>query len=288
MNINNEKIKKVAAIHSSCGYGRASLGIVTPVLSSMGLQVCPVPTAVLSSHTGFQNVSFVDLTETLKGYFKQWTNLNLRFDCIYSGFLSSPKQIDIISHYIKSIKNNTNLIVIDPVMGDSGNLYRTINEEMLVNMRNYIKLADIITPNYTEAAFLLNNEYQEKISLEEIKKWTIALSKFGPKYVVITSVPDNDKNYTSIVMYNKTSDLFYTKRIKKIPVSYPGTGDAFTSILIGCLLNDITFEKAIDISSDFLSKVIKESNEANLPTKEGILIEKYLCKLHEVIEEDAK
>ncbi|GAA0178282.1 pyridoxamine kinase [Clostridium sediminicola] len=284
MRITSEKIKKVAAIHASCGYGRASLGIVTPILSSMGVQVCPVPTSVLSSHTGFENVSFVDLTETLKEYFEQWKNLNLEFNCLYSGFLSSSKQIDAISHYINHIKNDNTLIVIDPVMGDSGNLYRTINEKLLENMKNYIKLADIITPNYTEAAFLLNKEYNKDISLEEIKKWTIALSELGPKYVVITSVPDNNNNYTNIVLYNKISNEFYNKRIKKIPISFPGTGDAFTSILIGCILRGINFKEAIIISSDFLSKVIKESYKANLPTKEGILIEKYLPELNEKIQ----
>ncbi|WP_461204815.1 pyridoxamine kinase [Clostridium sp. DL1XJH146] len=279
MNTNNGNIKKLAAIHASCGFGRASLGIITPILSSMGIQVCPSPTAVLSSHTGFANVSYIDLTGTLENYFNQWYKLNISFDCIYSGFLSTPNQIDIISNYIKLVKNNTNLIVIDPVMGDNGNLYRTINIDMVEKMKNYIKLGDVITPNYTEAALLLGKDYNSNISLQEIKKWAIALSSFGPKYVIITSVPDDDVTYTNILMYNKISNTFYIKRIKKIPISYPGTGDAFTSILIGCILYGLTFEKSINISSDFLSKVIKESMKSNLPTKEGILIEKYLPTL---------
>jgi len=167
-------VSRVAAIHDLSGFGRSSLAVVIPILSTMGVQVCSVPTAVLSTHTGgFEGYSFVDLTDTLEEFFNHWHKLKIEFDCIYSGFLGSSRQIDIISKFIANFSANDPLVVIDPVMGDNGKLYSTMDREMVEKMRSLLQKADIITPNFTEAAYLLDEEYNLDITQEQIKKWLI-------------------------------------------------------------------------------------------------------------------
>lgn len=188
-------IKKVAAIHDLSGFGRASLTTVIPILSTMGIQVCPVPTAILSTHTSnFTGYSFIDLTDYMEEHIAHWKKLNLEFDCIYSGFLGSPRQIKIVSDFVDHFGHKDNLVVVDPVMGDNGSLYGTMGEEMVVEMRKLVSKADIITPNFTEAAFLLGEKYKETTTEEEVKNWLVRISEMGPKIVIITSVPDEKIN----------------------------------------------------------------------------------------------
>jgi len=171
-------VKRVAAIHDLSGFGRISLGVVIPILSTMGLQVCSLPTAILSTPTGgFKNYKFIDLTEHMEEYIKHWKELSLKFEGIYTGFLGSSRQIDIISKFIKGFSKEDTLVVIDPVMGDEGKLYGTMDEEMVQKMRKYIGLAHIITPNFTEAARLLNKPYQLEITEKEIKNWLVNLAQ---------------------------------------------------------------------------------------------------------------
>ena len=275
-------VKRVAAIHDMSGFGRVSLTTIIPILSTMGVQVCPIPTAILSTHTGgFQNYSFVDLTDTMEAYISHWKELNLEFDCIYSGFLGSVRQIEIVSDFIDYFGNSNNLTVVDPVMGDDGKLYATMNEEMILRMRELIKKADIITPNFTEAAFLMDKPYCKYIDDESIKKWLVELSSMGPGIVIITSVPDDKLNENiSAIAYDKNNDTFWKVSSKYIPASYPGTGDAFASVVIGSLLQGDSLPIAIDKSAQFIVQSIKSSCEYDYPKREGILIEKELSKLN--------
>ncbi|MEG1500973.1 MAG: pyridoxamine kinase, partial [Clostridiales bacterium] len=208
MNIVENNIKKVAAIHDLSGFGRASLCAIIPTLSSMGVQVCPVPTAILSNHTGgFEKYSFLDLTDYLEEYINQWKELGLTFDCIYSGFLGSPKQIKIVEDFIDYFGNQDNLVVVDPVLGDNGALYSSMTKEMIQKMKKLISKADIITPNITEAAFLLDKVCPEQISNEEIKLWLRDLAKMGPEIIIITSVPgDPIQQDTNVIAYDKKND----------------------------------------------------------------------------------
>ena len=251
-------IKKVAAIHDLSGFGRASLTTVIPILSTMGIQVCPVPTAILSTHTSnFTGYSFIDLTDYMEEHIAHWKKLNLEFDCIYSGFLGSPRQIKIVSDFVDHFGHKDNLVVVDPVMGDNGHLYGTMGEEMIVEMRKLVSKADIITPNFTEAAFLLGEKYKETTTEEEVKDWLVRISEMGPKIVIITSVPDEkinefEKNM-SVIAYNREDDVFWKVSCKYIPVSYPGTGDAYTSVLIGSLLQGDSLPVAIDRAMQFVT-----------------------------------
>ncbi|MBW2592766.1 MAG: pyridoxamine kinase, partial [Deltaproteobacteria bacterium] len=169
-------VPKVAAIHDLSGFGRASLTVVIPVLSTMGVQACPLPTAVLSTHTGgFKNYHFVDMTEDMVRMIDHWKALDIAFDAIYSGFLGSPRQVNIVIDFIKSFARPEQLVVVDPVIGDNGKPYKTMGSEMIRQMRLLASKADIITPNFTEAAFLLDEPYPESIEEKQVKKWLIRL-----------------------------------------------------------------------------------------------------------------
>ena len=272
-------VKKVAAIHDLSGYGRASLTTIIPILSNMKVQVCPVPTAILSTHTGgFEGYSFIDLTDYMQEHIAHWKRLDLEFDCIYSGFLGSPKQIEIVADFIDYFGKKSKFIVVDPVMGDNGKLYSTMDNEMVVGMRNLIKKADIITPNFTEVMYLLGKEYDKNIDI--VKEYLKELSNMGPKIVIATSVPEIEENKmdkkTSVVAYDRENDVFWRVSCRYIPASYPGTGDAYTSVVIGSLLQGDSLPMAIERGVQFITQCIMASYGFKYPKKEGVLLEKML------------
>lgn len=275
-------VKKVAAIHDLSGIGRVSLTSIIPILSSMGIQVCPFPTAVLSSNTSFfKEFTFVDLTDTMLDYMNHWKKIDIDFDCIYTGFLGSDRQVDIILEFIDSFKNKENIVVVDPVMGDNGKLYPTMSENMVIKMRQLVKKADIITPNFTESKFLLGEEPKDYVSVEEIKDILVKLSNMGPEIVVITSVPDDkDTGKVNVYAYEKRGNKFWNTNSDYIQAQFPGTGDSFASVLIGSLLNGDSLPIALDKSVQFIQIGIKESYGFRYPNSEGILLEKVLKTLH--------
>lgn len=279
-------IKKVAAIHDLAGYGRTSLTAIIPVLSSMGIQVCPFPTAILSNNTScFDEFSFVDLTNSMEDYTEYWERGECIFDCIYSGFLGSEKQIDIILSFIDIFKSDSNIVVVDPVLGDHGKLYPTIDENMVGKMRSLVEKSDIITPNFTEAMYLLDKKHTKKIKENEMKDILVELSDLGPEIVVVTSVPNYLLSESIDVFgYDKGNDEFWRLRHEHIPVEFPGTGDIFTSVLIGSLLNGDRLPIALDRSVEFVFSGIKESCKYLYPKREGILLEKILGNLKKPLE----
>ena len=275
-------IKKVAAINDMSGFGRAALTTIIPILSTMKIQVCPFPTAILSTHTGgFKDPSFIDLTHTMRGYMKHWKDEGIEFECIYSGFLGSIDQVDIIIDFINDFKTKTNIVVVDPVMGDNGKIYSSMDENMAFRMRDLIKKADIITPNLTEALYLLNKEQTHPIDEEEIKSIMVELANLGPGIVVITSVPDKiSPDNINVHAYDKINNTFCKLTNKRLPIDFPGTGDTFTSVLIGKLLGGDDLNMALEKSVEFVTTAIKESIKYTYPKREGILLEKSLYKLN--------
>lgn len=273
-------ISRVAAIHDLSGFGRSSLAVVIPILSTMGVQVCSVPTAVLSTHTEFEGYSFVDLTDTMEKFIEHWHKLKLDFECIYSGFLGSSRQIDIISQFIDDFSTQETLVVVDPVMADNGRLYDTMTAEMIIKMRELIKKANIITPNITEATYLLNKPYHKNILEEEVKEWLVQLSEMGPEIVVITSVPDpgQTKN-TSVMAYSREDMRFWKVSCIYIPAHFPGTGDVFTSVLVGSILQGDSLPIALDRGVQFITAAIRASYGFKYPEREGVLLERVLDNL---------
>ncbi len=276
-----QSVPRVAAIHDLSGFGRTSLTVVMPILSVMGIQVCPMPTAVLSTHTTeFTDFSFHDLVDEMPKFLEHWRKLGLYFDGIYSGFLGSPKQMDIVEATIKHCKAKDGLAVIDPVLGDNGKLDPTMTEDMVARMRSLISVADCITPNHSEACWLLDVPYTTSITVQELCERLTKLTQMGPKVAVITSAPINERDgFTSVVAYHAEQKRFWRVDCPYIPAFYPGTGDCFASVLTGSLLLGDSLPLAMDRAVQFVSMGIRATFGHNMPNREGILLERVLDNL---------
>jgi len=279
--IKQTPIRQVAAIHDLSGFGRTSLSVVIPILSVMGMKVCPLPTALLSSHSRYEGYHFADLTEHMQPIIDHWKELNISLDAIYSGFLGSYKQIKIVGDMIEAFRNDNQMIVIDPVLGDNGKMYKPIDTQMVIEMRKLIRKADIITPNLTEAFLLLDEPYQSYIEEDKIKEWILRLADMGPEMVVITSVPDNSqRDKFSVLAYNKKDSRFWKVPIDYIPADIPGTGDCFTSVLIGALMQGDSLPLAIDRAVHFISCGVRATLGHDYDQNQGILLERVLNRLN--------
>ncbi len=267
---------KLIAVHDISGFGRTSLTIVLPLLSSMGIQVCPLPTAVLSTHTTeFTDFTFCDLTDELPKILNHWQKLGLKFDGVYSGFLANHTQVDIVERAISEFLNTNGIAIIDPVMGDNGVLDPTITPDIVSAMRRLITKADFITPNYSEACFLLDEEPKFR-ELDQVKILAKRLAEKGPKVVVITSVPTIDNSAVHVLAYEKEKDTFYKVDRPYIPAFYPGTGDTFASAFTGCIMKKQSIQEALNYAINFVTNAIQVTYDAKTRTRDGVLFEKLL------------
>ncbi|MDR0766342.1 MAG: pyridoxamine kinase [Odoribacteraceae bacterium] len=249
-------MKKVAAIHDLSGYGRASLTVVIPVLSCMGYQVCPLPTAVLSAHSEFAGFRSLDLTGFMSEAIAHWKSLGLSFDAIYSGYLASERQMEVVEGFFRDFGNERNFIVVDPVLGDHGALYPGMTAGMVAGMRRLCARAGVITPNLTEAALLLGRDPRADIPAGEAARWCEELCATGPERVIITSAPGVNGRDATLARDGKEGRTWRVT-CEHVPASYPGTGDAFASAITGCLLNGDTLPEAIDRAVYFVHAGIK-------------------------------
>lgn len=266
----------VAALHDMSSFGRCALSVITPVLSSLGTQVCAVPTALLSTHTGgFDDFCFEDTTDFLSSALEHFKKLDLKFDAVYSGFLGNNRQIDIVGDYLSSFPNALHLV--DPVMGDDGKVYKTYTKEMCLSMQRLARKAHIITPNLTEAAILLGENYRENISECEINSWVKSLSQNGNSSVIITGIMREGliHNYC----FDRNSGKFFSVNSQIIGANYPGTGDIFASVMLGELLKGICLKDAVTKASSFVSRCINVTFKANTPQRNGILLESVINEL---------
>jgi len=278
--IMHNAIPRLAAVHDISGFGKCSLTVALPILSAMGVEACPLPTAVLSTHTGgFGGYTFLDMTDEMPGIIDHWSSLDIKFDAIYSGFLGSTRQVDILIDFINKFKHNELLTVVDPVMGDHGKLYSIFNNEMVRKMRELVAVASVITPNITEAALLLNEEYADgAVSDGFIGDWTRRLSELGAERVVITSVVGED-NEMYIVIYERASDSFQKIRCSYINGAFHGTGDIFTSVLSARLLHGDSLFAAATAADKFVAASIAETvKHPGIAPRDGILFEKVLAR----------
>lgn len=274
------KVKKVAAVHDLSGVGRVSLTVVIPILSSMGFQVCPLPTAVLSSHTQYPHFSFLDLTDEMPRIISEWKRLEVEFDAIYTGYLGSPRQIRIVSDFINDFRREDSLVVVDPVLGDNGKLYTNFDETMVKEMQQLITKANVITPNLTELFCMLDLPYKGENTDEELKQYLRHLSDKGPEIVIITSVPvPVEPHKTSVYAYNRVGNRYWKVTCPYLPAHYPGTGDTFTSVVTGALLQGDSLPIALDRATQFILQGIRATFGYEYDNREGILLEKVLHNL---------
>lgn len=276
----NSPVKRVAAIHDLSGFGRCSLSVIAPVLSVMEMQCVSIPTAVLSTHTGgFSDIAMKDLSDYLSPTLKQYLEIGIDFHCVYTGFMASKQQIRYCIDFIKSFPDA--LAVVDPVMGDHGKVYRTYTPEMCNEMRSLVKASDMITPNVTEMYLLLGREYEQKpLTHQEARTCLLRLAELGPKKVVITGVELADMTVNNIG-YDSESSQFWRVKCNYLPVSYPGTGDIFTSVVVGSIMKGDSLPIAMERATRFLELAIRKTFSYGTDTRFGVMLENSLSWLSE-------
>ena len=268
---------RVAAIHDMSGFGRCSLTVAIPVLSAMGLQCCPLPTAFLSTHTGgFEGFSFLDMTDEMPRVADHWKTLDMDFKCIYSGFLGSERQIEIVSEFIRDFRQKDTVVVVDPVMGDHGAVYQTYTPAMCEGMAHLAEQADVIVPNLTEAALLLGIPYEELPTGEAgCREIVERLSLNGRRSVVLTgasAAPD----LTGAMCFDAKSGQTESIQVSRVPREFYGTGDVFASVLAGALVKGTDLPEATRQAVDFVRACAERTAEQNLPIREGVDFEPLL------------
>jgi len=268
---------RVAAIHDLSGFGRCSLTVILPILSAMGLQCCPVPTAYLSTHTGgFEGFTFLDMTDEIPRVAAHWQSLHLEFQAIYSGFLGSEQQISMVSDFIRTFRRPNSLIVVDPVMGDHGKVYRTYTPAMCAGMAKLAQQADVITPNLTEAALLLGIPYEALPTGEDgLREIVTALSQNGRRSVVLTgaaTAPD----LTGAMYFDARTGTSGALQVQRVPREFLGTGDVFASVLTGALVKGQSLQEAARLAVEFVHACSVRTATQNIPLREGVDFEPLL------------
>lgn len=279
------KVRRIAAIHDLSGIGRTSLMAVIPILSTMGFNVCPLPTAILSNHSQYPDFSFLDLTEEMPRIIDQWEKLGVTFDAIYTGYMGSPRQIEIVCGFIERFRTADTLVVVDPVLGDNGHLYSKMTQEMVEEMRRLACRADVLTPNLTEAFALLDRPYKTDCTTEELKDLIAELSEMGPDTVIITGVPvPGQSGLTSVIARSKSDLRTWKVTCPYLPAHYPGTGDSFTSVITGSLLQGDSLPIALDRAAQFILQGIRSTFGYRMDNRDGILLERVLPNLNTPIQ----
>lgn len=272
-----ERQKKIAVINDFSGYGRCSLTVSLPIISAMKIQCCALPTAVLSNHTGYSRYFFDDYTDKMKPYYHEWEKLRLSFDGIYTGFLGSVRQVEIVEDFIARFKGKDTVVIVDPVMGDNGKCYATIDDDLCRELRKLLPLSTIITPNLTEACILCEEKFRTTAYTDdELMRLTEKLRKLGARNIVITGIERQGHICNYISAENKPCTVY-----EQIPSGslHAGTGDVFSSIIAADAVNDIPFESSVKKAADFVAEAIALSDKLSIPPQDGICFEELLGRL---------
>lgn len=266
---------RVAAIHDLAGFGRCALSVILPVLSVMGIQVCPIPTAVLSTHTGgFGDVCLRDLTDHMGPSLEHYRRFGLELECIYTGYLSSPEQVNHCLDFFRQWPDA--MIVVDPVMGDHGKLYRSFTGELVEGIGRMVRRAQIITPNLTEAAILLDDPQPTgTLTTAAVRSMLVRLGEMGPEKVVITGVTLATGEYAN-VCYDREHNSFWKSVGDRVPVHYPGTGDIFAAVLTASLLRGDSLPMAMDRATRYVELTIKTTYSYSTDPRDGVMLERTL------------
>jgi len=281
-------MKKVAVIQDLSSFGKCSLTAAIPVLSVMGVQACPLPTAVLSAQTGYPSFFYEDFTSKMKYFIEEWGKLNAVFDGIYTGFVTGEEQIQNIFQFLDTFQTKETLLLVDPVMGDIGEVYKLFTDELLVRMKELVKRADVITPNVTECCLLTGLSYAKLQGYSNEKDFMKAVEEAGKilqqetgAHVIITGVnPPSAYPDKRVIgnMYLDGGKTFY-QAVPYNGESYSGTGDLFSSVIMGSMMRGEDLEKAVQLAVAFLSESISDSSLEQIPAVEGVNFEKYLRML---------
>ena len=276
MHADHNRQKKAAVINDFTSFGRCSLAVTMPILSAMKVQCCPVPTAFFTNHTGFDSFAWTDNTPHLDDYIVEWRKLGLRFDAIQTGFLGSHEQVAFVHRFIEAFKTPGTVVCVDPVMGDYGRLYPTYDRERAESMRSFLDMADILTPNLTEACFLADEPYRTDFTDSDLAEICERLAERNGSKVVISGIPRHDALVNFIYERGRPFSLHAEP---KIGGDRSGTGDVFASVILAGAVNGVDFAVSVRKASAFTAKAVRRTVEMGLPPKDGLAIEEVLGEL---------
>lgn len=270
--------KNILLINDMPGYGKVALSAMFPILSHMGYSVYNLPTALVSNTLDYGKFEIMETTGYMRNTIDVWEQLGFSFGCIATGFIVSEEQVRLITDYIAGQKEKDAelFVVVDPIMGDDGALYNGVDSKVVSYMRELISKADVIIPNFTEAAFLAECYIEhETLDKNEIRQLLEELKKRTKGSIIITSIVENETGQHMVCGYDKKEDQYFEIPYQYIPVRFPGTGDIFSAVLTGNILDGIPLSGAVKIAMDSVETLIK-ANVSNEDKYKGIPIEEYL------------
>lgn len=281
-------MKKAALINDLSGFGKCSLTAAIPVISVMGIQACPLPTAVLTAQTGFEKYYCDDFTDRMDYFTEMWKEMNESFDGIYSGYLAGSMQVEKVLSFLGEFKKEGTLYLADPVLGDHGRCFRVFTRELLIGMKELVKRADVTTPNLTELCFLTDVDYGELIGHSQKEDYINRIQELCKRLieradtkqtVIVTGIirRRGEKEYIGNLAVSKEETAYletpYTGR------GFSGTGDLFASVVCGAMLNHLSAKQAMEKAAYFLQAAIEDASQKEIPSNHGVQFEKYLYKL---------
>lgn len=285
-------MKRIALINDLSGFGKCSLTAAIPVISVMGMQACPLPTAILTAQTGFEEYFCDDYTDKMDIFTKQWKKMGVEFDGIYSGYLADSMQIEKVCNFLEQFEKPHTLYLADPVMGDHGKPYDMFSKDFLHGMKRLVQKADVITPNLTELCMLADVDYEEMTAqrgepdyLKRVQAVCERLQeknmeKSGKKQIIVVTgivrTRDNQEYIGNLAVSEK--ECFHIEN-PYTGMGFSGTGDLFASVICGSLVKGLSIRKAMEKASYFLQEAIEEASAEQVPTVHGVHFEKYLSRL---------
>ena len=281
-------MKKAALINDLSGFGKCSLTAAIPVISVMGIQACPLPTAVLTAQTGFASYYCDDFTDRMDNFTEEWQKMKESFDGIYSGFLANAGQIEKVLHFLEVFQDKNTLFLADPVLGDHGETYDVFSNELLAGMKKLTLQATVITPNLTELCLLADEDYevltacrQDSSYLDTIRRICYKLLEKAQteQTIIVTGIVQEKKGgcyVGNMAVSNQDSFYLETPYTGK---GFSGTGDLFASVICGSLLKGLTVREAVEKATFFLQEAIEDASRENIPRVHGVPFEKYLSRL---------
>ncbi len=278
-------MKKIALINDLSGFGKCSLTAAIPVISVLGIQACPLPTAILSAQTGFPEYYCDDYTDKMNYFTDEWANMQVSFDGIYSGYLGSAAQMHNVLYFLEKFHTKNTLYLADPVMGDNGERIRIFTPELLNNMKELTKHADIITPNLTELCLLADTDYLLLTSHAADSDYTHYIEDTAHKLlkqtrkkqtILVTGIIRSTTAQTFMGNLAVASDKSFYLEMPFTGDSFSGTGDLIASVIAGSLINGLTIEDALKKAITFLQPAIEDASRSHIPANHGICFEKYL------------
>lgn len=269
--------KDLLIINDMCGYGKVATVAMMPVLSYMGIPTFNLPTAIVSNNLEYGQFEILDTTDYMRNVFPVWKNLGFSFGAIATGFIASEAQAALLAEWCGEQAKKGTAIFVDPIMGDEGKLYNGVTASTILSMRRMVSVAHLTVPNYTEACYLTDTDYQhQSISMSDAYLIVDKLRAIGSRSVIVTSMYIDGQR--AVVGYNASTQEYFCLPYEEIPVRFPGTGDIFSSVLYGNLLNGQSLEESTQKAMDVVAHMIFECRDQNDKFR-GIPIEKYLSIL---------